>query len=1354
MQDKCFTRNIIGPRQSLTISALTILAAATALGGCRSVLNENTSNNGTTSNSGTLESTVVDPGTVTITNEDPLLSTAGIEPTNGPTSCEFSASASSESLSSRLIDGVRPLTVVASVTTMTADSSLGDSFLWSVDEAEQIGDEGNRGRMTHTFTTAGIHTIALSLIVNGLSVGCTSVQDSDFNAQVVVWPMIDGQVIDDQGKGVSGAVVSADGRGQTAITDDSGYYKVSVPFDWSGQVVVQHADYDFPQNAHTYSGLRSDIVPDTFVGTLRPDPAVPPANASCVTDADCDDGLFCNGTETCANGLCQVGSSPCEQSLCDEALGQCINVGCALDSECDDGVYCNGAESCRNGTCLSGVSPCQPGDTCNETNRSCIMPSNCSTSATTWQNTAIDSHSGRFEVEFDAIPNDANMDGTVTLGSSPGSTWSDFAVLINFSVGGTILVRNGGSYQSDVPLSYSPSSSYHFRLDIDVPSHRYSVYVTPADGLERTLALNYGFRTEQATVSSLGVWSMWSGVGSQRVCNFVVGGCQQDTDGDGVPNCNDGCPSDPNKTAPGACGCGVLDTDANNNGTADCNESGGSTQLAETFDSYAPGADPTNWFDTGANNSLIQDDSLFKTSTIGGAAAFGTSSTLTNIHSHYVAPGSSWGSMTFTGRMRLGSSSGGVGVTFVSGYPSRQAYYRLRVKQGGSFHIAPHATNITGGVTDSGVSATANVWYAFHIDVTDTGTRTEIRANVWPAGSVEPGVWQINCYDDSASRLTNGTIGVWSMTSGRKDWDDLLVQPVNCSQDSDRDGIADCQDVCPNTADPSQTDTDGDGRGDACDLCPLDNPDDSDGDGVCNSDDGCPNDPNKTVSGVCGCGISDVDSDSDGTPDCLDGCPTDPNKIAAGLCGCNRSDQDLNGNGIPDGCETQTTDRISQWGITWTFDGQYEFGQFVNGDYWVVGPVNITSISPAPSGGRNGSMINPIPGDDQAYDSRNYDYTPGLLKTAPLTLGVNESLVSTISIQSYPYLDITGTSQPNSGYAVSKTAAILTCLPVAPPSDAFRPPYVGSTKTLYRLSDVQWQKLPSLPAPSSTPSMATYIRYLQRPWIDHKPNWTSRMMHPSDNMPNYGRELAGVISNAACLLCLDFTNNEKEPLLIGMVQIGIDNYHTALLNADMWGVSGGHMMGRKFPILFAGLMLNHNGMLTANYKSSEDTSTYDGTQYNETLWTGWANNGQAPWTFTNPPTSANVMCTLNPYDSTDSLGKSWRYEHIHPQYWRNAPFPNSGNQFPDNKHEPYRRIITQSQVGQTIAARILGLRGYWNYQPYFDYMDRWMYENDEPLFATIQQYWYFASWNPQGGVGWPVGSSFVSDMYLTYRPDY
>ncbi|MBI5433806.1 MAG: hypothetical protein HZA52_13320, partial [Planctomycetes bacterium] len=45
-----------------------------------------------------------------------------------------------------------------------------------------------------------------------------------------------------------------------------------------------------------------------------------------------------------------------------------------------------------------------------------------------------------------------------------------------------------------------------------------------------------------------------------------------DTDGDGTPDCNDACPNDPAKLAPGDCGCGVPDTDTDGDGTPDCND--------------------------------------------------------------------------------------------------------------------------------------------------------------------------------------------------------------------------------------------------------------------------------------------------------------------------------------------------------------------------------------------------------------------------------------------------------------------------------------------------------------------------------------------------------------------------------------------------------------------------------------------------------------------------------------------------------------------------------------------------------------------------------------------------------------
>jgi hypothetical protein len=46
-----------------------------------------------------------------------------------------------------------------------------------------------------------------------------------------------------------------------------------------------------------------------------------------------------------------------------------------------------------------------------------------------------------------------------------------------------------------------------------------------------------------------------------------------DVDGDGTLDCVDLCTGDPNKNAPGVCGCGVADVDTDGDGTYDCHDS-------------------------------------------------------------------------------------------------------------------------------------------------------------------------------------------------------------------------------------------------------------------------------------------------------------------------------------------------------------------------------------------------------------------------------------------------------------------------------------------------------------------------------------------------------------------------------------------------------------------------------------------------------------------------------------------------------------------------------------------------------------------------------------------------------------
>ncbi len=117
------------------------------------------------------------------------------------------------------------------------------------------------------------------------------------------------------------------------------------------------------------------------------------ADGLCEAGADpCDDGLFCTGTATCdeETDTCTAGTNPCgDGECCDEDTAECqAIVTCADDTDCpDDGLFCNGTESCDlvsgccdspPGCCVHSGDPCDPGYTCNEELNTCgIDPVGC-----------------------------------------------------------------------------------------------------------------------------------------------------------------------------------------------------------------------------------------------------------------------------------------------------------------------------------------------------------------------------------------------------------------------------------------------------------------------------------------------------------------------------------------------------------------------------------------------------------------------------------------------------------------------------------------------------------------------------------------------------------------------------------------------------------------------------------------------------------------------------------------------------------------------------------------------------------------------------------------------------------------
>ncbi|MEM6786454.1 MAG: hypothetical protein AAF928_06965 [Myxococcota bacterium] len=102
-------------------------------------------------------------------------------------------------------------------------------------------------------------------------------------------------------------------------------------------------------------------------------------NDSCTANdpngSSCNDNLYCNGTDSCLNGSCSVHSgSPCGSvgdgdSDCSESCNESTNSCTANDpsgSPCNDGAYCNGTDTCNgSGVCANhSGNPCGPSGTC------------------------------------------------------------------------------------------------------------------------------------------------------------------------------------------------------------------------------------------------------------------------------------------------------------------------------------------------------------------------------------------------------------------------------------------------------------------------------------------------------------------------------------------------------------------------------------------------------------------------------------------------------------------------------------------------------------------------------------------------------------------------------------------------------------------------------------------------------------------------------------------------------------------------------------------------------------------------------------------------------------------------------
>jgi uncharacterized repeat protein (TIGR02059 family) len=268
--------------------------------------------------------------------------------------------------------------------------------------------------------------------------------------------------------------------------------------------------------------------------------------------------------------------------------------------------------------------------------------------------------------------------------------------------------------------------------------------------------------------------------------------------------------------------------------------------------------------------------------------------------------------------------------------------------------------------------------------------------------------------------------------------------------------------------------------------------------------------------------------------------------------------------------------QISVLEATFGFSAPRLSGRYANGDWWVLGPVTITTISPvsfvqASGTGNNGltaytnrsvhgAMVNPgnrafatggllannQTGSAQGWDSLRFtsalpasptynnafNSDPGATGTA-LTMS-SGSIIKAVSRLS---------GLPSQNRPALDDMVVLTVVDTIPAPDAIRPGVSGSDKTApCRLSDVNLSVFQNLAPPASAPDFATALGWVNR-YIEtsHPDSILNTHAKGANNHPEYGQFIGFDLHRAAlCLHLSSFSRDQKLAILARLLTITSD----------------------------------------------------------------------------------------------------------------------------------------------------------------------------------------------------------------------
>lgn len=332
-----------------------------------------------------------------------------------------------------------------------------------------------------------------------------------------------------------------------------------------------------------------------------------------------------------------------------------------------------------------------------------------------------------------------------------------------------------------------------------------------------------------------------------------------------------------------------------------------------------------------------------------------------------------------------------------------------------------------------------------------------------------------------------------------------------------------------------------------------------------------------------------------------------------------------------------------QTGISWVFEQTHTVGQYINGDWWVLGPVKVIGTNPGymQSGSihLNGSELNPYSARYQGFDSRGHqagalEYNHALnvgptIQSGGLTIygtAKGESLVSTVS-QPIVYPN----SEPRLQYA-----DVLTVVTTVPEATEFRPPYCrdqSKTYTYYLdslVADNVREGLANIGTAPSTSSIIDKIKYVH---LNHMHQWNAWNCMPTMNMPDYGRERNDMLGKLWMLYHTDILSDGDTNLYnlkVRMAQYAIDLvgiYENG--GKSKWFPDGGINCAIKPAIIFGAHLLGEDDAIMAigSAKSFQEDGQYFYIDSNTVL-TG---KNYTSAMVTNPPTAEwGIRHSFNP----------------------------------------------------------------------------------------------------------------------------